>query len=592
MKKLIYLLLLTMFSGALHSQDFNLKWSEKMQYDNYKDGFFNKFLGSSDQYVYGLHKNLALRPKKADKQLKLIAFDKTTMKKVASFSLKNGKDKARTASLKDLEYHETIVLKDIVYVFWKKSTKNKVEVYAEAFDAQLDRKDKLKKVFTANYPEVKKTSFAKAPLVILSGKDGSDDLLIGTEIPNGKGETIDFNYITIDADLTEIVKGKFSLPVVQTGKFSGISSKYTYGKDGNLYIQSFVRMSKEERKTAKKGEYTSYSILSVVDLADSEINSFDMKYENINIFNFSFEIDKDKVHIYGFFNDMKKDPSGLRTHGIFSTTIDSKTNQMADPNFSHFDKKTLAELFKNDKEDKKTTSGSKKKKAKAKGMDEEALDESYVIEVAKIVDKDHIVLFCSKMYNYSVTTCTSSPNGGGQTCTTRYYCQKSNVTAFKLNTKGEIVWASNIDRLKTYNGTSVDDLRVVSDKDNFYVIYGSSFRSDAATKNRKSSKNKSEVRDQFEYAIFDAESGKNKKADFIVNKKDVKKSDRKSVDPVAITVIDNQYFINSSKVKMKPGLTVAGCAASVVCFPVLYYVFMSGDMRKGTGHIGTLEVIK
>lgn len=592
MKYLVYLLLLSLLMGTqnLNAQNFDLKWSQKMQYDNFKDGFFQEFVGSTDQYVYGIYNNLALTKKRKSKQMKLIAFDKKTMKKVGEFPLKSKKDKSRNDKLKDFQYSKTVVLKDAIYVFWTKTSKSQTDVYAESFDVELDRKEKLKKVYTAKAaPAGKKLSSIAPAVVILNGKDGNNDLLIGSEIAKGKGENIEFDYITMDSDFKEVDKGHITLPIAQTTKFAGLSSYYEYGTDGNLYIKSYVRMSKDERKAAKKGEYSAYSILSVVDVATGDITPYTMKYDGLNIFNFDLVTEGGEVRIYGFFNDMDKDPSGLRTHGIFYTTIDK--GQMDEPKFSYFDKKTLAELFKNDAEDKKKTYGSKRKKEKNKPMDEEALDESYVIEIAKIVDKDNIVLFCSKVYNYTVTTCTAT-SGGGQTCTTNYYCRKSNVTAFKLNNDGEIVWASNVDRLKTYSGWDIYDMRVVSDKNKFYVIYGSSYDVDATKKSRKTAKNRKEVRDNFEYAVFDMETGKSKKSEFVVNQPGVKKKDRKIVSPLAIQVFDNQFFVNSSRVTMKPWLTAAGCTVSLACPPVLYYVFISGDMRKGTGYLGTIQVVK
>lgn len=571
----------------LSAQNMDLKWSQKMQYDNFKDGFFKEFVGSSDQLVFGIYNNLALRPKKANKQIKLIAFDKKTMRKVGEVPLKNKKDKARSEKLKDFRYHSTVVVKDHIYVFWEKTAKNSTEIHAEVFDLQLDRTEKLKKVYKATSNAVKNAT--SPSVVVRAPKNDAEDILVGAEIPQGKGENVDFDYVVLGQELEEITKGRVTLPVVQVSRYAGSAASYEYDAEGNIYIKNFVRMSRSQAKKAQKGEYYAYSVLNIVDISTGEMSEYTMKYQGINIFNFNLVSNANGVKIYGFFNDMQKDPSGLRTHGLFHTTI--KNGEMSEPNFSYFDKKTLDDLFKNDQEDKKKTYGGKKKREKAKPMDDEALDESYTIEVAQSLDSDNIVLFCSKMYNYSVTTCTQNSNGG-QSCTTRYYCRKSNVTGFRLNNKGDIVWASNIDRLITYSGTSIYDLRVVAENNKFYVIYGSAFAVDAQTKNRKSAKKGKEIRDNFEYAVFDYESGKSKKQQVVVNQPGTAKKERKTVSPTDIQVIDNRFYINSDRITMKPGLTVAGCAASVVCFPVLYYVFLSGDFRKGTGYLGTINITK
>lgn len=595
MKKFIALLFFTasIFS-QLSAQNLELKWSSKMTYDNSKDGFFNDFVGSSEDYVYGLYKNLAYRPKKQNKKIKLLSFDRKTMKKVDEIVLNSPKDKSRSSKLKGMLFNQVIVLKDELIVFWTKSTKDQVEIYAESFDLELGKKVKLKKVVAFKNPSTKQSSFGALSVVIKNSQSDETNVLIGCETGQTKNESIAFEYITIDSEFKETNKGKFDMDVIKISRSYGLTSEYQFTPDGKLYIKTNVSMSKEERKQAKKGEHTSYSILNIVDVETSETDLYTIKYDGMNVFNFNLVNEGDDIRLYGFFNDMEKDPSGNRTHGIFFTTI--KGGEMTEPNYSYFDKSTLDELFKNDVEDKKTTRVSKKDKRKGKGaeakkMDEEALDDHYQIELAKILDKDHIVLFCSKMYNYSVTTCTTN-SSGGTSCTTRYYCSKGNVTAFNLNTKGDIVWASNVDRSITYSGTSIKDLRVVSDPNNFYVIYGSTMKADANSKSGKKSKKNAEIRDKFEYASFDKKSGNSSKKEVTVNSASVEKKDRKSVNPLSIQVYDNQYFINSSRITFKPLLTAAGCTASLVCFPMLYYVGLSGDFRKGTGYLGTIKITK
>jgi len=596
MKPLIYLLctFTLLWTSSTFAQDFDLKWSDKMRYDNFKDGFFKEYVGASDQFVYGLNNNLSLGKKASEKKLKLLAFDKTSMRQVKQIALKDNKDKNRVNQIKGFDYLKTVVMKDAIFVFWKKSVKDVTEVYAESFDLELNRVLKLKKVYKIVYPHRKKTLFSglsgNNPLVIMRGETDNNTILIGSEISNGKNENYDFDYIVLESAGEEISKGKIELPEVQTSRNSSRSSTYTFGKDGNVYIKSYVRMNPSEIKNAKKGENRSYAVLDILNPESADLTTYILKYDNLNIFDIGFVVQDDHVKIYGFFNDFAKDSYGRKTHGIFTTKVDSGSSEVSEPKLSYFDKRTLDELFKNDKEERKSSQKKKKKIGKNKGNEEESLAYNYVIEDAKVVNDD-LVLFCSRMYNYSVTTCTSS-GSGGQSCTTRYYCSKSNVTAFKLNTEGEILWASNVDRQITYNGWDVYDLKIVTKDDKFYVLYGSAYEAAAETKNRKSAKKRTEMRDEFQYATFDIEDGSIEKRDFIVNKPGVKKAERKYVKPAQITVLDNQYFINSSRITMKPALTVAGCAASLACPPIIYFVFLSGSMRKGTGHMGTLEVIE
>lgn len=571
-----------------------LKWTNKMIYDNSKDGFFDNFVGSSEEYVYGVYKNLAFMPKKQNKQIKLLAFDRKTMKKVDEVVLSSKKDKSRSAKLKDMLFNQVVVLKDEIFVFWTKATKDQVEVFAESFDLELGKKVKLKKVVVFKNPSTKQTNYGALSVVIKKSDTDVSNVLIGCETGQGKGANIAFEYVTIDTEFKETSKGKFDLDIVKGARSYGLTSTYQFASDGKLYVKTNVSMSKEERKQVKKGEHTSYSILNIVDVETSESDLYTIKYDGMNVFNFNLVNEGDDVRVYGFFNDMEKDPSGNRTHGIFFTTI--KNGEMSEPNFSYFDKSTLDELFKSDVEDKKTTKITKKDKRKGKAaetkkLDEEALDDYFQIEIAKILDKDHIVLFCSKMYNYAVTTCSTN-GSGGTSCTTNYYCKKGNVTAFNLNSKGDIVWASNVDRSITYSGTEIKDLRVVSDPTNFYVIYGSTMKENAEAKSGKSSKKTAEIRDNFEYATFDIKSGKSAKKEVLVNSASVEKKDRKTVNPLSIQVYDNQYFINSASIKLKAGRVAAACVPSIICPPILYWVFLSGDFRKGTGYLGTIKITK
>ncbi|MFN5417958.1 MAG: hypothetical protein ACK5B9_12945, partial [Flavobacteriia bacterium] len=503
----------------------------------------------------------------------------------------NSKNASRTKDLKGLKFKKMYVQDGLLNVFWVKEEKEQSQIYAESYNENLENVQGLSLVYEVKYDKVSKKSFKKTPVFVMGSTDGKSTTLVGTEVPNKDGE-ISVKYALINSEMEEIKAGQVDLPIEKTGKYGGLTSSYEYGKDGNLYIQSYVTMTKEERKMAQKGERFSYSILSVVNLMNEEMNSYTMKYDGKNIYNFDFIVSDKIVSIYGFFNDMEKDPSGTRTHGIFTSTINSRTLSMSDPNFSYFDQNLIDELFRGDEEDKKTTytRGKKRKKA-AEELDKDALDNRFVIEDAKLDDKNNVVLFCSKMYNYSVTTCTTN-SSGGTSCTTRYYCQKSNVTTFKLDQKGDLIWASNVDRLKTYSGTSIYDLKVVKNKDSYYVIYGSTYDVDAKKKSRKSSKSGKEMRDKFEYAIITDGSGEATKKEFVVNEKGVKKADRKKVDPLGITVLDNKFYINSMKVGFKPAQTAGLCVASVACFPILYYIALSGNLRQGKGNIGTLEIIE
>jgi hypothetical protein len=602
MKKLIYLLLISVFCiQNVSAQNIELKWSKKMEYKNSKDGFFDSFVGSSENEVYGTFTNYSNSKRKSKiKKLKLVAFDKKTMKKLNEFTLKNSKDKSRSGKIKGLTFEKIVVLKDQVQIYWSKISNSQCEVYVETLDLDLGKKDKLRKIYTAKDPIAKETMYAASSLVILGSKELGDEVVIGCELDKGNGKNVAFSYVSIGSDLKEVSKGEFDLPVIKralrTTYMSALYCNYELGMDGSLYVKSFVIMSKEERKAAKKGEQIAYSILNIVDIESNNVETYTIKYDGINIFNFNILNEGDEVRIYGFFSDIEKDPEGKKSHGIFYSTITE--GEMDEPKFTYFDQETAEKLFAKPKVvfDEVSDKHTKRKRGSSSSKpvsSEDAIDQHYQIEFIKFLDKDHVVLFCSKMYNYTVTTCTSS-SSGGSSCTTRPYCRKTNVTAFNLNNSGEIVWTANVSRDYTYSGWDINDLRVVSEDNNYYVIYGSAWKSTTNAKGKKVSKTKSrtESRDNFEYATIDIKTGEATTKDKMVNSSSTERKERKSVSPLAIKVYDNQFFINSTKVRINPYVIAGGCVLGIACPPVIALPFLIPAFRNGTGYLGTIKISK
>jgi formylmethanofuran dehydrogenase subunit E len=255
--------------------------------------------------------------------------------------------------------------------------------------------------------------------------------------------------------------------------------------------------------------------------------------------------------------------------------------------YTYFDKALLDELFKNDEEDKLKTSSKKKNQAEEAEKDQDAISKSFVIEEIKVDDKGNTVVFCSKMNNYSYEVCTTDANGR-TTCRTVYKCAKSNVTVFKLNKEGEIVWSSNIDRSATFGGWNVYDLRVIEDEDNYYVSYASSFKVDAEEKTKKTRKNTAETIDQMEYAVFDKESGANQKKSVRINEEEAKKSEKKRCSATDIRVFNDKYYLISRKRHIAPWIFT-----TCLCPPVFLIMGMftqAGQIEDA--YIGKIELVK
>jgi hypothetical protein len=605
MKKLF--LLLVFILGALvanvKAQEVKVDWSERQVYDNKLDGFFDYFLGSNSKYVFAKFSNVG---KHGDRKIKLVAFDRITMKKAGDVAVRGFKENASSESkYAGLSYYKTVVFENVLYMFWTKEAKNKQELFVQSFDGKLKPLNPLKKVYElTSEPKSKK----KSSLFVMGNIKSDERIIMGGEHSGNKDESIKIEYKVLNKDFSFAASNTVALPITITGKSYGLTSNYVFGEDGNLHVTSYVTMDAEDRKGLAKGESARFPIFSVIDLNTGKIKSHSFKFDKKNIFNVDYKIDGGVTKIYAFFCDLDKDPRGYATHGIVYATLNNQTFEVENVNFSYFTKTQLDQLFAGDKEDKKKGKAVFKSKKKAKS-DEESLISDYVIEAAESLDRDNLVLFCSRMRNYSVTTCDGKGN-----CHTNYYCEKRNVTVFKIGKDGSIIWASNLDRSLTYNGWSIEDVRVIHDKDKFFVSYGSGFAMGAKKKNHSSRKSKSYMSDRFEYAVFDYSNGNFTKKEYKINPVNVKKVDRKGVDPTAVKVIDNVFYTNYTRTRVKGWPLIAGCSAGIIgtvlsftkgagtsvagsCLAeaggaLFISPFVIRSLRKGAGYLGKIEPIR
>jgi hypothetical protein len=564
MKKLIYLLFLLAFPlQNISAQNIELKWSSKMKYKNSKDGFFEHYVGSSENAVYGTFKNYnsnKVSSKKKIKKLKLVAFDKNSMKKINEFSIKNSSDKSRSSKTKGLNFEKIIVLDEHIIVLWSKYTSGQYEIFAETLDLELGKKDKIRKICTFKNVMSKESFWTTSSLVFLGSKELGTDVLIGSEIDKGMGKNVGFEYVTIGTDLKEVSKGTVDLPVLKDALrptfISALYCDYELGIDGNLFIKSNVILSKDDRKNAKAGEQIAFSILNVVDIESNNVETYEIKFDGINIFDFTLLNEGDQVKVYGFFSDIEKDPEGLRSHGIFFSTI--KDGEMNEPKYTYFDQEALKN------------------------------EQHYQIELIKILDKDHVALFCSQVKNYILTTCQ------GSSCKSEPLCSKTNVTVFNLTTKGDIVWSANVARQKTFSGWDVDDLKIVSNENNYYVIYGNSVTSvkQSSYTGPFSAKTKSEARGFFDFAVIDKKSGETVAKEKLVNSSSTPRKERKAIHTPAIAVFDNQYFISSTKTRINPYILTTGCVFSLFFPPLIAIPILVPGFKEGTGYLGTIKITK
>ncbi len=583
MKKIIVAISLCMLSVYTYSQSIDLNWSEKQEYQNKKDGFFDEFIGGNSKYVYAKYNKMAYKPAKANSKIKLVAYDKTTMNQVAQEAIVGYKENASDKEkMQGLTYFDQVVFENTVNIFWLKTVKGTTELYAQVFDAKLNEKVKLKKIY-----EVKASGKKSNPnMFVIGNKKAGEKIVIGAELPREKNENVKFEYKILKADLSFDASNQITLPYSTTTTDRFLSASYEIGDDGLLYVNTGIKLSKEERQELMKNEISSYNLLTVVNPSTGKYKAYPLKFDNKNLFDVDYLVTPTKTKIYGLFCDLLKDNKGSDMHGIFYAEIDNATSSMTATNFTYFDKPTLDKLFENDKRDQKKAGVLKSKKAKK--SNEESLAGDYVIEDIQSIDDNHVVLFASRMNNWSRTTCDGKGN-----CTTRYYCTKSNVTTFKVDNTGKLLWASNLNRQYTYNNWNVYDVKVVNKDGKLFALYGGSeIISKAEKKAKKNEKRAPRGVGELEYAVFDYNTGSFKTDKYKVNSINAKQSDRKYVNPLGITIIDNRMFINSSRIKIKPLAIVFGCLGALVCPPVIAIPFMSGNAKKGSGYIGNIIPLK
>ncbi|MFN6038131.1 MAG: hypothetical protein ACK452_06665 [Bacteroidota bacterium] len=577
--KNLSLISLLLVCFKVFSQSVDLAWSDMQVYDNKMEGFFSYFIGGNDKYLYAFFDNKNRNVNK--RKINFVAYDTKSMAKVSDVTVVDRKNSETSKEYRGLYYYKTIVFNDVIYTFWTKESNEKDELFVQSFDAKLKPINKLKKIYELTSG---KKSAKKAELFVMANTKNSQSIIIGGELSGEKGQSIKVEYKVLKSDFSFASAGQVTLPVIITGKSNGLTSDYSYGDDGNLHVETSVMIPAEERKSLKKNESHSYTIYSIVDVVKNDIRSYPLKFENKNIFDVGVVTQKGVVKIFGFYCDLLKDPKGVDTHGIFYSEINPSTKELEKLNFTNFTKQQLDALFAGDSEDRKDRAGilSGKKKKKS---EEESLGSNYQIEQVKSFDEKYLTIFCSLMYNYTRTVCDQRGN-----CRTYYYCNKRNVTAFKIDNFGNIVWASNLDRAMTYSGWNIKDLSVVSpDGKKFYVSYGSSYSKDSKRKNSFNKKTGKHMRDYFEYAIFDYNSGQFSKEEYEINPPGTKTNERKFISAADIQIINEKFYLNSERIKIKPGKLIGGCLLSIACPPVGILMLNNPNSKRGTGYLGVMS---
>ena len=598
MKILNLLLLFFLLFTFSYGQDLQLNWSEKMTFKAKKNGFFKDFIGQNSQFVYSINQTPSVRrASKSTPPMKILFFDKNDFKKKGELIL-SGFGQGYTdweVEYKGLVYFYSCVFENKVLIFWKKATKGMQTIYVETFDVELKRLEKLKQVFNLEIDTDLRRSkiFNRFFLKVLTNDKNPNQVVIGAEVQQ-KDDIALFKYVELDLNLEEKSKGEIRLPGFLTKKSSGQYGSYDLQADGRLYISTYILTDHEEIQAAKKERkrlQRSYCVMTIWDFENNDLITLQLKAEDKNIYDFSYIVSDSGLSIYGFFCDLNKNELGGNIQGVFYINLPAENFEFDALNYSYFTKEQLDELFKNDlsakAQDSKLTVN-KEKKTKRKKIADESIPANNKIEWIYKNERDEVILFFSKMYNYSVQDCSTSSTGQ-TTCVTRYYCRKSDVTTLKISDKGDFIWGSHIDRSITYSGTDVYDISVASTDENYIVFYGSAYNKVAGKKQQKAKK-KSELRDYFEYALIDKSSGDDIVLNFEVNPPKTKRSAIKLVNISNLTVLNNELYLYDVRYKLDLMKSIPFFIGGAAFPPLIFIPILARkNFVKSYGYFGKLS---
>lgn len=446
MKNNLLALLLILLCYYSHGQTAQVKYTELIP-GNKKVGNFDEILGENSKYVY-------IKIKKGsgeDKMVRVIAYDKGTMKEAANRIIYDVKD-TLSHFLKN-SYYETLVLENRIYIVWlKKNNQGGKDIYVSSFDNLIKPINKPTLLYSS--PENK----GEGTIEYGAWSNSTLNQLVVAKITNLNDQNIIIDYNFVDTNFNSIAVHKSELNIPSGNTVEG-AHEFQLGNDGNLHIKYGVKVLKDEPHEKK---YKEECIYAVMNLKEGLLKIIPFEFENKSIFNFNYTADKNAIKLFGLFSDLTKDPKGSKIHGCFYALVDPITLKVKnDFKFDYFTPSQL-DLF---QKDESIFNSSKEKKAK-----EESASPEYRIEQVKSVNDD-IFVFLTKVQSHS--TSQSYTNSSGMS-TTSYsnYCVKTDVIAIKIENDGNIQWAKSVNRRDTYNGIDIYDLKAIYNKDKIYVFYG------------------------------------------------------------------------------------------------------------------------
>jgi len=568
------------FSPFASGQYMEFEWSPEFRYTNKKTGFFTEFVGTNITTIYLLQRNIEKSKPYDDAKLMLVSMTKNTLNltEEEQLPLKGfPENKAQAKVLNELDYVKTVVNDEKIFVFWRKlintdSTRTE-EIYAQTFKSDFKTDLPLKKVFEYTQSVEDRASIFDPTMCVVLDEQESGRIVLGTE--KYADSTLTFQYVSVNSQLVPSSPKTVLLPQKPTAAPGRITSTYELSSDGLIQIRSTVDYTIEELFYLDAKHSRTYLVLTVAQLETGAQKEVKFKTEFRTITDFSYHSSGGKTRVLGFFGDLVEDTTGVDNQGVFYADIDFNSTEEAKVKYVYFERSILNRLF------------PKSRKRKRKGYEfpsqEEVLATRFDIQHITQMPDNSLVLFFTEQYNHSETTTKSNLNGEN-VYDTQNFCTNKNVSMMRFSAAGEIMWARSVDRKITYQGTDVSDIRVVYKYGDFILLFGNELAELSPPKGKKFQ----HLTEELTYYVVSEGSGRAKEYTTPVNEPKTEKRDMKYLDPNSSIVMDDQFYFYKLRVKQNPLWT----AANVVCFPTLYYTFLTGNTKVGKAEFTMMRVME
>jgi len=380
----------------------------------------------------------------------IIVYDKNTLKSLNKFSLQSSTDPTRANLIRNKKFHSAFCKYDEILVFYTEETKTQIKLFGEVLSLKFESLVYPKEL-TSIYKDKNTPFFSNFPQIhmnngrILISNYESNNFTVSTDVFSTRLNKV--------SDISDMRILKTSPEFYNNYNF--IDSK------GNLYFYDVQKIPAENNFSF------CYTVINPKNDSTRLIRIYD---ENKSFFNGKIIEVNEKVYCYGFFCDFEKDSLKHQTHGIFTSEINSAFSEVR---YTYFEDNFVDSIRIADIKFNQLIKDKIKFITPQKSY-HDPLSRSITIEDTKIDENGNLYLFCSRIHNYKYPFTYQTSQGRFMT-TELKACDNSSVIVFKLDTIGNLVWSSKIDRNSSFKNWDVYDLSFVEDETYYYVSYLTNF---------------------------------------------------------------------------------------------------------------------